>query len=88
MTEEELYALAKKITKDEFKKRNQNEVEKESVDKEYNNLLNQYKELKKLDFKLDNYSVEEQGHLLLEIKKIKGDSQNFFSKNKSEKKTT
>lgn len=86
MTEGELYALAKKITKDEFKKKNQNEVEKESVDKEYNNLLNQYKELKKLDFKLDNYSVEEQGHLLLEIKKIKRDSQNFFSKNKSEKK--
>lgn len=86
MTEEELYALAKKITKDEVKKRNQNEVEKESVDKEYNNLLNQYKELKKLDFGLDNYSVEEQAHLLLEIKKLKEDSQDFFSKSKSEKK--
>lgn len=83
---EELYALAKKIIKDELKKSTQNVVEKESVDKEYNNLLNQYKELKKLDFRLDNYSVEEQAHLLLEIKKLKGDSQNFFSKSKSEKK--
>ncbi len=86
MTNEELYKFAKKIVRDEVKKRSENEVEKESIDKEYNNLLNQYKELKNYDFVLDNYSFEEQVRLLLEIKKLKEDSRDFFSKNKSEKK--